>query len=183
MSLREAGHTDAEASRVGMDGLFIEAPDEGHEIGSVLKGVFAPVVILYLLGRITAEGEDVTHARLGVEAQDFVNFLLTMADTGEMWCRVKVGGRLNFDNQIVCHLAGGATRSVGDADVAWLIGLEFRDGLVESLRSLSAFWGKKFERENALGSAEDVTDMHGSNWCGNGSPNLDFGLYHVAGEL
>ncbi len=157
MALREPGDADAEAARVGMFAAGVEARNETDQIGGVLKGVLGAIVAFADRG-ISAEGENVAHAFLGITGEDALDLGLRVAHAGEVRHGVERGGALDAQHEVMREVAGGAACAIGDADEVRAVRLEFANGLVQILRGLGSFWGKN-SKENVVSDSRRVSSI------------------------
>lgn len=161
MAFREACDADAEAPGVWVDSGLVELADEADEVGGVAEIAVGPVVVRPVARGVTAEGEDVRDAGLGVAGEDFPDFVLVVADAGEVGDRWCGGGGLDANDEIVGELAGAAAGAIGDGDERWLIGLEFNDGAVEVFGAGSGAWREELEGEGGLAVSQNIENVHG----------------------
>ena len=104
----------------------------------VLKGILRTIIASKVLGRISAEGEDVAHPGLGVTLQDGGDVGLAVAHTGEVRNGIERGGSLDSNDEVMRELTRGTARAVGDADKRRFESLEFADGLIQRFKRLGA---------------------------------------------
>ena len=142
MAFRETGHADPETARIRMRTGVIESTNELHQIDRVLERI-ACFIVGSSLRSIASERENVANGRARVAPQNRIDFILLVADAGQVRDRIQL--RRGFDplDQIMGQIARGAAGAIGDADKVRHVFLQLANRLVKTLGSLRAFSGEK----------------------------------------
>lgn len=133
--------------------------DETDELGGVSE-VGATGIDF---GVVSAEGEDVSDAELGVALEDVVDFGVGGADAGEVGGDGEVGFGFESGDKVVGALSGGTAGTVGNGDEGGVEGHETSDVAEEFFRASLGFGGEELEADGGPLGLEDVSDSHGSS--------------------
>ena len=115
VSFGEAGYPNPEFFK-GCPQVAIEIPNEGNEVGAIVKCVPRPIIGRLSLGKVSAKGEDSWNPRPSITGKDFFDFSETVVDASEVGNRRYGSFFQDFEHQLVGPLAGGAASPVGNAD-------------------------------------------------------------------
>ena len=161
MALGKSRDADAKSAPVRIDRRVpLNFRMNLYQVGRMLK-IVVGLAVFQALRSVASQGKNVAHARRGVAFKNLGDFVLLMADTGEMRDRTQ-GSRLSdAHDEVVGELSRRTAGAIGHADEMRLIGLQLADGLVKTFHRLGAFRRKEFKRERGASGFENVFSVHG----------------------
>src|SRR5207244_186096 len=115
MSLGETSNSDPETAAVRMGAGFVEAANKFYQVDRVLERV-ARFIVTHFSRSIAAERENVSNGGLRVSAQNRLDFLFVVADTGKMRDRVQFCCVLNALDEVMGQLTRRATGAISHAN-------------------------------------------------------------------
>ena len=166
VSFREAGHADSESAPIVHPKPLALALDEANEIGRVTE--VSECQDARPTWRIAAQRQDIAHAVGGVELEDRVDLVTSVAEAGQVRNRLEVGFAAQPHNQRMGVVSGGTARTVGDRHKTGLERRKISDGTIERLPARVGLWWKELEAQGRRVARQDVRDVH----CPKGSEAL-----------